>query len=174
MNNIILIGFMGVGKGRTARALSRVTGRFAIDTDDLIESLTGKKIREIFSGQGEARFREMERRVAEWIITCVRDTIVSTGGGFFQVEQIRRMGQVVYLHAEVEQILERLLSYPGAEKEVKKRPLLKDIDKARDLFQKRLPRYRAVADFEVDVAEKEPETIARQVWQLIQDNQWSS
>ena len=35
-DNIILTGFMGVGKGRVARALVEKTGMFAIDTDDLI------------------------------------------------------------------------------------------------------------------------------------------
>ncbi len=45
---------MGVGKGQTARELARQTGRFAVDTDDLIESLTKKKIRKIFADQGEA------------------------------------------------------------------------------------------------------------------------
>ena len=43
--NIILIGFMGVGKGRVARALVEKTGMFAIDTDDLIESMFNKKIK---------------------------------------------------------------------------------------------------------------------------------
>ncbi|MCW5204049.1 shikimate kinase, partial [Desulfobulbus sp. US4] len=46
-DNIILIGFMGVGKGRTARALAEQTSRFAVDTDDLIESMVNLKIRDI-------------------------------------------------------------------------------------------------------------------------------
>ncbi len=33
--NIILIGFMGVGKGTTARAYSKKYNSFIIDTDDL-------------------------------------------------------------------------------------------------------------------------------------------
>ena len=48
-DNIILIGFMGVGKGRTARALAEKTGLFAVDTDDLIETMTKMKIRQIFA-----------------------------------------------------------------------------------------------------------------------------
>ena len=47
-NNIILIGFMGVGKGTLARALSKATQHYCIDTDDLIESLVNKKIKKIF------------------------------------------------------------------------------------------------------------------------------
>ncbi len=36
-NNIILIGFMGVGKGTTARAFTKKYGTYIIDTDDLAE-----------------------------------------------------------------------------------------------------------------------------------------
>ena len=56
MSNIILIGFMGVGKGTVARALSRESKYFAIDTDDLIESLENRKIKEIFESEGESYF----------------------------------------------------------------------------------------------------------------------
>ncbi len=37
------MGFMGVGKGTIARALATKSKRFAVDTDDLIESLQNKK-----------------------------------------------------------------------------------------------------------------------------------
>ena len=55
--NIVLIGFMAVGKGRTARELARQSGRYAIDCDDLIESFSKMKIREIFEHLGEPHFR---------------------------------------------------------------------------------------------------------------------
>ena len=45
-NNIVLIGFMGCGKGTIARKLSKASGIFAVDTDDLIESLANKTIKE--------------------------------------------------------------------------------------------------------------------------------
>ncbi len=44
-NNIVLIGFMGVGKGTTARAYSKKYNSFIIDTDDLIESKENMKIK---------------------------------------------------------------------------------------------------------------------------------
>ena len=46
--NIILIGFMGVGKGTIARAYAHYSNRYNIDTDDLIESLENRKIKAIF------------------------------------------------------------------------------------------------------------------------------
>ena len=46
--NIIFIGFMGVGKGTIARAFAREINRFSLDTDDLIESMENRKIKDIF------------------------------------------------------------------------------------------------------------------------------
>ena len=60
--NIILIGFMGVGKGRTARALAVKKNKYTVDTDDLIETMVKMKIRHIFAEHGEASFRQLENR----------------------------------------------------------------------------------------------------------------
>ena len=46
--NILLIGFMGVGKGTTARAYAKKYGLYNIDTDDLIESKENLSIPKIF------------------------------------------------------------------------------------------------------------------------------
>ena len=59
--NIVLIGFMGVGKGRIARMLAAKTGRFAVDCDDLIESFSNSKVKKIFAQFG----RSEERRVGK-------------------------------------------------------------------------------------------------------------
>ena len=61
-NNIILIGFMGVGKGTVARALVKKSNMFAIDTDDLIESMENRRIKKIFEGEGEPYFRALEKK----------------------------------------------------------------------------------------------------------------
>jgi shikimate kinase len=169
MANLVLIGFMGVGKGRAARELARQSGRFALDTDDLIESYYKKKIRKIFAEEGEAVFRELEGRVAKWLAESVVDTVVSTGGGFFQVEGLKRIGRVVYLHASLDHIIARIKVHPQAEKKIKKRPLLSDMDQARELYRQRLPRYRQVADLEINVEELTVGEVAKQLMQEFGD-----
>jgi shikimate kinase len=161
--NIVLIGFMGVGKGRTARMLAEKTGRFAVDCDDLIESFSNLKVKKIFAKFGEPRFRELERDVALWLETNVRKTIISTGGGFLQVPNLRKIGKVVYLHSDFDQIVEGITGHPNAKKKIKKRPLLKDLDKARILFESRLPLYRQVADCEIKVTGRNIEEIAMDI-----------
>ena len=47
-NNIVLIGFMGVGKGTTARALGKALKTMNLDCDDLLESSQNMKIKAIF------------------------------------------------------------------------------------------------------------------------------
>lgn len=158
--NIVLIGFMGVGKGRTARMLAEKTGMFAVDCDDLIESFTNKKVKKIFSKFGEPRFRELERQIAIWLENQVCNTIISTGGGFFNVPNIRKIGTVVYLHSDFDEILDAMYAHPNAKKKIKKRPLLKDLANAQALFEKRLSLYRDVAAIEVQVAGRTVEDIA--------------
>jgi len=168
-DNIILIGFMGVGKGRCARELAARTGRFTVDTDDLIESMFKMKIRTIFQEYGEPRFREMEQQAADWLEYHVSGTVVSSGGGFFKVKNLNRLGRVVYLHSSVEAILAAIRSHPRAKKKIKKRPLLQNLDQAGRLFNERLPQYRRAADFEISVQEREISDVVEEITDLIRD-----
>jgi len=165
--NIVLIGFMGVGKGRTARLLAEKTGRFAVDCDDLIESFSNLKVKKIFALFGELRFRELEREVAQWLEKNVKRTIISTGGGFLQVPNLTKIGKVVYLHADFDTIVKGIVEHPNAKKKIKKRPLLKNLDDARRLFESRLPLYRNVADFEVQVAGRDIEEIVTDIMEQV-------
>lgn len=165
--NIILIGFMGVGKGRTARELSLLTGRFALDTDSMIESLAKKKIRNIFADQGEAAFREMEQQAANWLRRNVTSTIVSTGGGFFMVKNIHKLGMVIYLHSSIEGIITAIQNHPNAARKIKKRPLLQDIEAAKELYYRRLPLYRRAADHEINIEGKDIKAVAKKIVALM-------
>ncbi len=104
--NIILIGFMGVGKGTVARELVKTSDYFAVDTDDLIESMENRKIKKIFKNDGEPYFRELEKRCAKWLENNLKGTIISTGGGFYRQENIHKIGTVVYLESGFDRIIE--------------------------------------------------------------------
>lgn len=161
--NIVLIGFMAVGKGRTARELARQSGRFAIDCDDLIESRSKMTIGEIFKEHGEPYFRRLERETGQWLENHVTGTIISTGGGFVNVPNLKNIGVVVHLYSDFEAIITSILDHPRAEKKLRKRPLLKSLKKARKLFDSRLPIYRGAADFEIDVTSLKTAEVARAI-----------
>jgi shikimate kinase len=153
-SNIVLIGFMGVGKGTISRALAKRSGMFALDSDDLIESIENKKVKTIFEESGEEYFRALEKKTATWLSKSVSNTIISTGGGFFKVGKLDKIGKVVYLKSSFEGIIKRLKAQPNATQKFKKRPLLNDIKKAEILFNERAPQYKAKADIIINVENK--------------------
>ena len=142
---------MGVGKGSTARALSRYLHKYTIDSDDLIQTLTNQKIKEIFKKSGEKKFREIEQFTANWIQNSVKDTIISVGGGFYKVDNIKKLGKIVYLKASFDWIYNRLKSAKNSKNKFKKRPLFYDIQKARELYNSRVSEYEKIADIIIDV-----------------------
>ena len=150
-NNIILIGFMGVGKGTVARALVKATDYFAVDTDDLIESIENKKIKKIFAQDGEPYFRALEKKCALWCEKNLTNTIISTGGGFYRQENIHNIGTVIYLQSTFDKIIEGLRNAPNSKKKFKKRPLLNDLDEARKIYNQRVTEYEKVANITIDV-----------------------
>lgn len=162
-NNIVLIGFMGVGKGSVAREIVRQSGMVAIDTDDIIESMENRRIKKIFEEEGEPYFRDLEKRVAKWLRNSVQDTLISTGGGFYKVPKLHDIGTVVLLDAPFETIYHRIIDHPNAQKKLKKRPLFQDVAKAEALYNEREPQYRAVADLIIDVSGKDYATIAKEI-----------
>ena len=162
-NNIILIGFMGVGKGTVARALVKKSNMFAIDTDDLIESMENRKIKKIFEVEGEPYFRALEKKTALWLENSVNNTIISTGGGFYKQENINKIGKVVYLKSSFQGILDRINAAPNAEIKLKKRPLLLNMEEALKLYNLRAKEYEKVAKIIVDVENKDIKDIVKEI-----------
>lgn len=161
--NIILIGFMGVGKGTVARALVKKTDMFAIDTDDLIESMENRKIKKIFEDEGEPYFRNLEKKTALWLEKNVSNTIISTGGGFYKQENLNKIGKVVYLKSSFQGILNRINEAPNAQNKLKKRPLLQNIEEAIKLYDSRVKEYEKVAKIVVDVEKKDIKDIIKEI-----------
>lgn len=142
---------MGVGKGSTARAFSQKFGTYIIDTDDLIESKENKEVKRIFEKKGEAYFREAEQATADWIEACIKGTFISCGGGFYKVENLKKLGTVVLLDASFEWIHNRLKTAKNSEAKLAKRPLFLQEKEAKKLYKEREKAYKALADVIIDV-----------------------
>ncbi|QOY51538.1 shikimate kinase [Candidatus Sulfurimonas baltica] len=154
MRNIILIGFMGVGKGSVAREVVKNSDYIAIDTDDLIESMENKSIKKVFADDGEEYFRALEYKLSKWLESSVQNTLISTGGGFYKQKNLKEIGIVVFLNSPFDKILKRIKAHPNSASKLKKRPLLADMKKAKELYNERLPEYLALADVVIDVTNK--------------------
>ena len=148
MNNIVLIGFMGVGKGAVARELSKLSGRFAIDGDDMIESLFNKKIAKIFEDEGEEAFRAAEKNLAKFLEHNVKGAIISTGGGFYRQRNLKKIGTIIYLKSSFDKIMERLQSAPNS---------------AKKLHKERNSAYARKADIIIIAEDKSPKKIAKEI-----------
>jgi len=145
--NIILTGFMGSGKSTIGRILAKkLEHSYFLDTDALIEHFENRAISDIFANEGEEYFRDAEKRVFNWIKNDVKNAIISTGGGLpMFVSEIKEAGKVFYLKVEFDDIVNRL-----DEEEIKKRPLFSDLDKAKELFDKRDEVYTKLADYTIE------------------------
>ncbi len=152
--NIILIGFMGVGKGSVAREVIKQSEYMTIDTDDIIESMENKKIKKVFEDDGEAYFRKLEKKVAIWLESSVKNTLISTGGGFYKQTNLDKIGTIVLLDSPFDDIIKRIKTHPNSFKKLKKRPLLNDLEVAKKLYEERRPEYLALADIVIDVTKK--------------------
>jgi len=154
---------MGVGKGSVAREMLKHSSYMAIDTDDVIESMENKKIKTIFKDDGEKYFRDLEKKVSKWLEDSVKNTLISTGGGFYKQKNLKKIGTVVLLDSPFDEIIKRIKAHPNATKKLKKRPLLADLQKAKELYDERRPEYLKVADIVVDVTNKSAENCSKEI-----------
>lgn len=165
LKNIFLVGFMGAGKTTVGRILAEKLGYRYLDADNLIESLSGKKIAEIFSEHGEEYFRALESETIE-SLSRKESQVIATGGGVVMRETnwetMKRGGLTIYLKAPISAIWERI-------KNSKSRPLLQvgdPLGTATELFEKRAPFYEK-ADIIIDTDNLSPDSVAREIVKLL-------
>lgn len=154
---------MGVGKGRIGRELAKNLGVFALDCDDLIQSANNTKIKEIFAEFGEEYFRKQEKNLAIFLEKSVKNAVISTGGGFYRVPNLKKIGKIIYLKSDFESIINTIKSSPNAQKKIAKRPLLSNLTAAKELFLKREKEYETLADIIIDVRKKSTKDIILQI-----------
>jgi shikimate kinase len=149
MENIYLIGLMGVGKTTIGKQLAKALQRPFYDSDKVIEETTGVDIPTIFSYEGEDGFRMREQSViAE--LSGLQGIIMATGGGAVILPENREMlkssGFVVYLSCSIDKILYRTRHDTS-------RPLLQTANprkRLQSLLAQREPLYKECADFKID------------------------
>jgi shikimate kinase len=159
--NLALIGFMGTGKTSVGRLVADQLRFDYLDTDELIQSRTGRTITDIFAKDGEPAFRELEQQVTGELSTRAR-TLIATGGGLptrpANLDSLKKHALVVCLWASPEKIWERV-------KNQTHRPLLHGPEpqkKIRDLLAEREQFYRQ-ADVLINTDIRSVREVAQQV-----------
>ncbi|REJ32710.1 MAG: hypothetical protein DIU83_07995, partial [Bacillota bacterium] len=160
-----LIGFMGAGKTTVGQRLAARLSRPFVDVDAVIEARAGMSIPDIFAAEGESGFR---RREADAVRRICREggQVIAAGGGTVMdrgsLSLLRRTGPLVWLRAD----LEELLSRAAAEAE-RPRPLLTRPRADLQRLYAGRERIYGLADYVVDVSGKSPDEVADQVERLL-------
>jgi len=150
--NIILTGFMGVGKTSVGTQLAKDLGYAFVDTDKLIEADQNLTITAIFAKYGEPYFREVEAKIIQQVMAG-ENQVVSTGGGAviwdMNRDAFKKAGLVVCLTAPPDTIFDRI-------KHETHRPLLQTADpraKIKELLDSR-EKFYSQADLCIDTSQK--------------------
>ncbi len=163
--NIILTGFMGVGKTSVGTRLAKDLGYRFVDTDSLIEADQRTTITDIFAKFGEPYFRDVETKIIREVMGR-ENQVVSTGGGAVIRDENRiafkKTGFVVCLTARPEVVFERI-------KHETHRPLLQTPDpmaKIKELLDTR-EKFYAQADAVIDTSEKSVDAVISEIKERI-------
>jgi len=109
---IILTGFMATGKTTTGKAVARRLRWRFVDSDREIVARAGKPIPEIFSEDGEAHFRRLEREVIAELAADPNPAVIASGGGALldddNYRALSKAGVIVCLSARPEIISKRV------------------------------------------------------------------
>ena len=142
IENIVLIGMPGCGKSTLGKRLAKQTGKSFIDMDSEIEKKAGITIPEIFEKYGEAHFRDLEAEVASEL-GKEKGQIIATGGGVIlrpeNMKALSQNGRIVFL----DRPLEHLATHG--------RPLSKNLDALKTMYEKRAPLYNKYSQLTVKV-----------------------
>jgi shikimate kinase len=149
--HLVLVGLMGAGKTTVGeRCAERLTRPF-VDTDDVVEAMARRSVREIFAEAGESTFRALERDAVRDANSSPAAAVIACGGGAVldadNRRHLRTSGTVVWLRAEPSVLAERV-DADGVE-----RPLLAPrgaVATLERLAVVRAAAYEAVADVVVD------------------------
>lgn len=145
--SVVLVGLMGAGKSAVGRRLAKRLDLPFKDADVEICDAAGLTVSEIFSRYGEAHFRDRERAVIRRLLD-EGPLVLATGGGAFVCAEtrdaIRGAGISVWLHADLDTLLDRCLRKGG-------RPLLETGDPRATLKRLMDERYPVYAEADIRV-----------------------
>lgn len=165
--NIILTGFMGVGKSTIGRLVATKLGRKFVDMDTLIEQREGRSIPQIFAEAGEACFRRLEADLCHELARQQNLVIATGGGALVSEENLRVMetgGLVICLDCDPAVLWQRVGHSDN-------RPMLADRDEGRlarlsALLEQRGSAYARI-QHHLDVTYLTPAEAARRVCELV-------
>lgn len=174
IRRLVLVGLSGTGKSTTSVLAGAQLGWSVIDLDAEIEHETGRTIPDIFRHDGEAVFRGIESTVFHRALE--RDeVVVATGGGAVldpAIWDVSALGDpetlVVWLDADVDVLVDRLIAQAATDADKASRPLLEGnpAERFRVMREARRPHYDK-AQVALDVTHRSAEDVATDLRELV-------
>ena len=162
MPKAVLIGPPGAGKSSVGRQLAKLWECDIFDSDAEIERISGKKIADIFTDDGEVAFRSIERDVVLGALQT-QSGVIALGGGSVLDESVADYLRgsslpVLYLEVSISHAAPRV----GFNKE---RPLLAMNPRQQwmQLMEKRRPIYEGLATRSFNTDNRKPAEVAREI-----------
>ena len=153
MRNIVLIGMPGAGKSTIGVLLAKSMLMDFVDTDLIIQRITGKPLCEIIKDQGIEAFIKIENDTI--CDECFENSVIATGGsavyGKTAMEKLKSEGVIVYLKVDASELKSRI-------KNIHTRGIaMKDGQGLDSLYNERAPLYEAYADIIIECGGRTPE-----------------
>ncbi len=149
MLNLVLIGMPMSGKSLYAHSLNNRYHKKLIDTDREIEKQTALTVAEIFEKKGEPYFREQEYNIVKSFYK-EHGLMIATGGGMVQnhalMSLLKQNGLLIFIDKDKAAL---------ASRQIKNRPLIKNVDDVYKLYDRRHPLYEKYADIIIKIADGE-------------------
>ena len=140
--HIALIGFMGAGKTTLGSRVADLIGRQFFDLDQEVEKSVRRSIPDLFGREGEAGFRVLEAGEAVRMLKRERPAVIALGGGAVETpairEALREHALTVLVEVDVDAAWDRVAESV--------RPLAKDPEQFRQLYERRRGLYEEAAD----------------------------
>lgn len=149
---------MGSGKSTVGNVLARRLGWEFVDLDREIEVRAGRSIPEIFEGEGEPGFRDLEESALSAALAAPNRVVACGGGIIARPANRERLRDVatVFLEEDLDLLYRRTRG--------RNRPLRgSDREAFGRRYAERLPYYLEVADLRIVVRGRTPEEVADEV-----------
>ena len=161
--NIVLIGYRGTGKSAVGAIVAERLGMKCVAMDERIIEKVGMPIPAFVEKHDWPAFRDVESEVAREL-SGVDNIVIDSGGGVIErpenIDVLHTNGIMIWFKASVDVIVSRIEG--GTE-----RPSLTGVksftDEVEEILDRRIPKYAAAAQYEVDTDDLTPEQVADRV-----------